>query len=857
MKVNNWLKKDKFVEIVKTEKGVILRNKTGREGKVYSLKLIKLKNEYINAKFTADVISGAGALLTLVNRHKKRAMDVTINGEASSFYKLSGFAIPVIKIKPYSEILVKDVEISISQIKEVTFNKNLGKSSTIIITPLYPSPDNLYACGFVHTRVKAYKEAGIDVEVAVINSCTSSTSYEIDGIKVYKTNYDEMKDIIMAKSYNAILVHFLDSIYAKNLIKGYLNDTKVFIWSHGADILYKDYKEFYTPYFTNEFKLSNKLKEEYRKRDKYYKELSENKNFNWIFVSNWEKKRAEELLGYKFKNSIVIPNYIDEKAFKYVEKSEEDRKNIFFVRKFDNTKKYACDIAVLTILELSRRKIFDDLKFYICGEGEVFDTLIEPLRKFKNVIINNNFLTHKQLYEHHKKCGIGLFPTRQDTQGVSALEAASSGLVVLTSKLPVIDEFFKTSIDIKSEPEDYISYADKIEWLYNNPKEFKKLSKENSDYTHKICSLENTINKEIAYIKENRLDFRKVVNIPKKADAKALLTITIPSYNASKFLQKCLISILKSKYIAKLEVLIINDGSKDNTKEIGLEFEKLYSGLGRQIVKLVDKENGGHGSGINKGIELGTGKYFRVIDSDDWIDTESFDRYMEHLVDEDADEILTDYSEARTFEDEPVEKHTFKFMNEYIPYNANDICYGTYGFRGWGPSLPTATYKLEILRKTDFKLPEKTFYVDMLYNAYSIINVETIKKYDMDIYKYYIGNVGQSVSAAGMKRNHKNHERVILELMNLVTNDERISEQKKNYIIHLLLLPMVDTQYYIYLDLFHSRKKFMNFEKEIKKYPELLKYPEFNKRRVKFYRSTFGILVPLHPIIKRILDKFR
>lgn len=857
MKIKKWFKKDNFIKIKSHQGTIIVENNSCKEGKIYSAKLFRPKNEYLNICFDGKTINGSGAVLTFINRKRFRILNVILGSKTSSIHHIGGLLMPVIIIKPYTKIEINEVSVQKSESREVIFNKYLGSKKHLLICPSYPSPDNMYACGFIHTRVKEYLKRGLDVEVAVINHYNESSSYDFEGVNVYKTNLSEMRDILMAKSYDSILVHFLDSEYAKYLTTSYLNDTPVFLWNHGADILFKDYKDFYTPYFSNHFKLPDSLITEYKKREKYINELSKKDNIYWIFVSEWEKNRAEYLLKLKFKNFQIIHNYINDELFSFVEKDVDNRKNIFILRRFDNFKKYAVDISILTILELSRRPIFKDLKFFICGEGNYFNELVEPVRKFDNVIINNNFLSHNQIYEYHKQCGIGLFPTRQDTQGVSALEAASSGLVVLTSDIPVINEFFDKGNNILSDPEDYIEFANKIEYFYNHPKEFLKVSKKLSNDVKKNCSMSKTIDKEIEFIQSNQLNVEKIISIPNKISKTPLLSITIPSYNASKFLRKCLLSILKSKYLGELEILVINDGSKDNTKEIGQYYEDLLSNKTRKIVKLIDKENGGHGSGINKGIELASGKYFRVIDSDDWIDTDEFDKYIERLINEDSDEILTDYCEARTFEEKLVYKETFKFMNEGSIYNVNDICSGTYGFRVWGPSLPTATYKTEILRKTNFKLPEHKFYVDMLYNAYSIINMQTIKKYPENIYRYYIGNIGQSVSKTGMMRNYKHHEDVIILLLELVSSDSRITSEKKKYIIDLLLRPMVGVQYYICLDLFHSRNKFMTFEKRLKKFKQYKVYPEFNTRRIKVYRLTLGFLIPFHPVIHKICDKFR
>ena len=471
--------------------------------------------------------------------------------------------------------------------------------------------------------------------------------------------------------------------------------------------------------------------------------------------------------------------------------------------------------------------------------------------------IINNFLSHNQIKKYHDKCGIGLFPTRQDTQGVSALEAASSGLAVVTSDLDVIHEYFDETLNTICPIEDFKAYADVIEKLYNSPSQFEKISENMSRYTRAKCGIESTINKEIEYIKENILKVQNIIIPISKIAEKPIVTITIPSYNAEKFLDKCLLSLLKSEYAYLTEILIINDGSKDATATIGKMYEKITTVDGKSIVKLIDKENGGHGSGINKGIELARGKYFKVIDADDWVDEEQYNELLKRLINEDADLILTDYCEARSFEDKLHKVEYYKNLTPGTVYHLDDICTGSYGFPQWGPTLPTSTYKTECLRKANFKLLEKTFYVDMTYNAYSIIYIDTVKRYDLNVYRYYIGNAGQSVSEEGMKKNYKHHENVIIELMKIVTNDDRFSIPKREYVLRKLLLPMVYVQYYINLDLFHSRSKFMVFEKRIKDFPQLLEHHEFNIRNTKFHRYTRGIFVGINPLIRRGANRVR
>ncbi len=857
MKFKTWFKKSANITLEKKSGKIIVTNNSDVEEKIYGNKIIKCKREFVNVEFDAKTLTGSGSLLKLVNRSKVCKLDVVQGSKTSSMENMKGYLLPIIIIKPHTTIEINAVIVSTTLKPENTYNKFIGKKKILLLTPLYPSADNLYACGFVHTRVKEYQKNGIDVEVICVSDYNAMGHYVFDGIDVYRTGYTQLRAILMFRKYDAILVHFFDEKIAHYLETGYIKNTPVILWNHGADILYWDYKELYTPYFMNDFKITKEMTKAYKKRDEYVAKLANRENYYWIFVSNDEKQKAEEMHNIKFKNAIVIPNMINSEIFAYKDKNLNSRKNIFMIRRFDNTKKYAIDIAVLTILELSRRECFKELNFYICGEGNYFNELVLPIRKFENVHLIHNFLSHEQIKKYHDLCGIALFPTRQDTQGVSALEAASSGLAVVTSDLPVLHEYFDESLKTLCDVEDYKKYADVIERLYHNPEEFKNISIKMHENTEKICGMDNTIYREIEYINNAIIKPQDVIRKFDSIPDTPLLTIAIPSYNAEKFLNKCLQSLLQSEYANLTEILVINDGSKDGTKEIGKMYEELTTINGKSIVKLVDKENGGHGSGINKGIELARGKYFKVIDADDWVDENQYNELLKRLINEDADIVLTDYAEARTFEEKPFEVNYYESLIPGITYNFDDICLGQYGFKTWGPTLPTSTYKTECLRKANFKLLEKTFYVDMTYNAYSIIYINTVKKYDLNVYRYYIGNAGQSVSQEGMIKNYKHHENVIIELMKIVTRDDRLSAEKREYILRKLLLPMVYVQYYIELDLLHSRKKFLIFEKRTKEFPSLLGYHEFNIRNTKFHRYTKGIFVGINPFLKRQADRVR
>ena len=118
------------------------------------------------------------------------------------------------------------------------------------------------------------------------------------------------------------------------------------------------------------------------------------------------------------------------------------------------------------------------------------------------------------------------------------------------------------------------------------------------------------------------------------------LSVVIPSYNVEKYLPEILPTFLSPEVLDDIEVLIVNDGSKDNTSKVGKEFQDKYP----NTVRIIDKENGGHGSTINRGIEEAVGKYFKVVDGDDWVDTDVFIKYVNALKTLEADAVMTPFN---------------------------------------------------------------------------------------------------------------------------------------------------------------------------------------------------------------------
>ncbi len=311
---------------------------------------------------------------------------------------------------------------------------------------------------------------------------------------------------------------------------------------------------------------------------------------------------------------------------------------------------------------------------------------------------------------------------------------------------------------------------------------------------------------------------------------KKILTIVIPTYNVEKYLDRCLISLLANeKTNEDIELLIVNDGSKDSSLEIAKKYEKKYP----NTVIVIDKENGGHGSTINVGMKKATGKYFRVIDSDDWVNITDFPKYVEDLKKVDADVVLTNYrkefvyngsDQLFTYEGKIEYNKVYDFDKYDVEQLQNEYFY-----------MATTTFKTEVLRKADFELDEKTFYVDMEFIIFPVKYINTFTYLNYDIYRYFIGRPEQSVNLSSYVKNRSHHDKVTRKLVKYYSETD-LSSTKKKYIAKILTL-LLNTHYSIYClnkvpkD---ARKDISSFDKYLKETsPEL-----YEASNVSFIKSN-------------------
>lgn len=220
-----------------------------------------------------------------------------------------------------------------------------------------------------------------------------------------------------------------------------------------------------------------------------------------------------------------------------------------------------------------------------------------------------------------------------------------------------------------------------------------------------------------------------------------LLTFAIPCYNSQDYMEHCIDSILPGG--DDVEILIIDDGSKDRTAEIADAYEAKYPG----IVRAIHQENGGHGEAVNAGIRNATGLFFKVVDSDDWVDEEAYKQILKKLKEFAGGPTTLDMMLANYVYEKEEAYHKKVMRQTGFPqdrvFTWSDI---RHFHKGHYILMHSVIYRTELLRACGLELPKHTFYVDNIYVYKPLPHVRTMYYMDVDFYRYFIGREDQSVN---------------------------------------------------------------------------------------------------------------
>ncbi len=306
------------------------------------------------------------------------------------------------------------------------------------------------------------------------------------------------------------------------------------------------------------------------------------------------------------------------------------------------------------------------------------------------------------------------------------------------------------------------------------------------------------------------------------------ISFAIPCYNSEEYMTHAIESILPGG--EDIEIIIVNDGSKDRTSEIAHEYRKKYP----DIIKVVDKENGGHGDAVNTGLHYAAGKYFKVVDSDDWVNEEALGKILGLIrnLEEDGQEIdmlISNY----VYEKEGVSHKRCVHYRNVLPqdevFRWEDI--GHFRLDQY-ILMHSVIYRTDMLKLIQLKLPKHTFYVDNIYVYYPLPHVRRIYYLDVDFYRYYIGREDQSVNERTMISRVDQQIFVTKTMIDMYQMGSISGKKLRGYMINYLAIMMTVSS----ILLIRSKK-----EENLRKKKELWQYLKKKDLRV-YIKIRYGIL---------------
>ena len=306
------------------------------------------------------------------------------------------------------------------------------------------------------------------------------------------------------------------------------------------------------------------------------------------------------------------------------------------------------------------------------------------------------------------------------------------------------------------------------------------------------------------------------------------ITFAIPCYNSAAYMKHAVDSILVAG--EDVEIIIVNDGSKDNTLEIAHQLEGYYP----TIIKVVDQENGGHGSAVNAGLAQATGKYFKVVDSDDWVDAEALTRILETIKnfeaqDQEIDMLISNYVYEKVDEHkQKVVKYTNVLPQEKV-FTWSEV--GRFHVDQY-ILMHSVIYRTDLLKLCQLTLPKHTFYVDNIFVYYPLPHVRDMYYLDVDFYRYFIGRSDQSVNEKNMIARADQQVFVTKMMIDMYDMKRVMPRRLRDYMVNYLAIMMTVSS----IILIRSKSK-----ENLQKKQELWTYLRKKDLKV-FMKIRYGIL---------------
>ena len=277
-----------------------------------------------------------------------------------------------------------------------------------------------------------------------------------------------------------------------------------------------------------------------------------------------------------------------------------------------------------------------------------------------------------------------------------------------------------------------------------------------------------------------------------------LITFAVPCYNSAAYMEHCVDTLLQGG--SDIEIILVDDGStKDDTPAICDRYQEQYP----DIVRAIHQENGGHGEGVNQGIRNARGVYYKVVDSDDWVDVPALKKALDKLRQFVRDGKLVDMLVCN-YVYEHVEDNTQRVMHYRNVFPRNRV-FGWEQIGRFRPSqyllMHSVIYRTQLLRDCGLELPKHTFYVDNIFVYQPLPSVRNIYYLDVDLYRYFIGRADQSVNESVMVKRVDQQLRVTRHMIDCQDLDALKGQKKlRSYMLHYLSMMMAISDIFLLLD---------------------------------------------------------
>lgn len=830
-----------------TTEGYRVTNNSAQPKKLIIIDPYRTKKAAVVCRSSIETLHGDSCEIKLLDREMRTYVSIPANNttylDSSRQILFFGVVIP-----PHSEHVIRELNLTTIDSKASEIVKQM-KGDTLVLLPALPHKNTL-----AYESLKSYldllRESDLKPDVFVINADWQERSDITKDSALLRghLSYNDLRLALQTKHYPHISLHWFDEKLAQIFDASDLSQSRLYIFPRTQDLQAKHYSLMALPYFQKNPSVDSETAQLLQLcNERILKKYAEMPNVAWVFSSEAQKKQMETDTNITFQRATIANT-----SLLYVQTPFERLTSvgtpihISIVDALENAARHGVDTSVRALLHLFTSDVNNDLfEVTVFHEnGSAKDLLLPPLLEKNN--------TYEQTIS---ECGLQKIVESSDIVLSAHRSQSDNDYLLMLQNSGVV------TVALNVNNDDYRTLTEKLIPLVTQPSVFRKSAAQ----AYKAAKAQNQESDNTRRLLKSLFTsdtLSPVCYRQPPRDTSPLLTVTIPSYNCEKFLMNGVLSLINHPLSHRVEVLIVNDGSKDRTAQVGRRIEELVNeSRNLPVVRLIDKENGGHGSTINVGIQEAKGKYFRLMDGDDYFTTSEFVTLLEHLEHEDSDIVLTNYIEdfsVTATKNIPV---LYDFMTPGIQYQLEEMAYDGYGFTKWGPLLPTSTIKTSLLKNASFKIDENSFYVDMELNLISYITARTITYYPLDIYNYYLGRPGQSMSKDSLKRNYLHHEKVSLRLIEeLYNRTDSISPNKRKYLTQILIIPMCKMQYMITTEYFTSSQPFLSFDSKLKKYPEFYNHPEIAGKQVRLHRLTHGRHVFADRHIKHsisVLRKFK